>query len=109
MSKYHVCKDDIVKVNAGNFKGQEATVKAILPKKNRVVLELNQKDAADLKIGNRTVKKSQANPNGGLVQRSVSVQVSNVALTEESKKAREARVAEFRAKKAAAKSADGVK
>ena len=107
MSKYHVCKDDIVKVNAGNFKGMEATVKAILPKKNRVVLEL--KDTADLKIGNRTVKKSQANPNGGLVQRSVSVQVSNVALTEESKKAREARVAEFRAKKAAAKSADGVK
>jgi ribosomal protein L24 len=32
MSKYHVCKDDIVKVNAGNFKGMEATVKAILPK-----------------------------------------------------------------------------
>ncbi|MBQ9804848.1 MAG: hypothetical protein IJW35_08400 [Lentisphaeria bacterium] len=87
-------------VNAGNFKGAEATVTAILPAKERVVLELTKGES---KLGKRTVKKSKANPNGGLIERAVSVAVSNVALTEECKKAKlEAKNAR-RAAKAAAK------
>ena len=35
----------------------------------------------------KTVKKSQANPNGGLVERSVSVHISNVKKKEEVKDA----------------------
>ena len=55
------------------------------------------------KLGKRTVKKSKANPNGGLVERSVSVAISNVALTDECKQAKlEAKNAR-RAAKAAAK------
>lgn len=76
--KYHVKKGDKVLVNAGNYKGDEATVAAVLTKKNRVVLELTNKQ--DREIGKRTVKKSKINPNGGLVERSVSVHVSNVNL-----------------------------
>ena len=76
MKKYHVKKGDTVVVNAGNFKGEEATVAAILTKKDRVVLNLA--NAAAAKMGKRTIRKSQANPNGGLVERSVSVHVSNV-------------------------------
>ena len=75
MKKYHVKKDDKVVVNSGNFRGEKATVVAVLTKNDRVVLKL---DKGDANLGKRTVKKSKANPNGGLVERAVSVHVSNV-------------------------------
>ncbi len=76
MKTYHVKKGDKVYVNAGNWKGEEAVISAVLSKNDRVVLQFaTQKDR---QIGKRTLKKSQANPNGGMVERSVSVHVSNV-------------------------------
>ena len=75
MKKYHVKKDDQVVVNSGNYRGEKATVVAVLTKNDRVVLKL---DKGDAKLGKRTIKKSKANPNGGLVERAVSVHVSNV-------------------------------
>ena len=75
MKKFHVKKGDKVLVNAGKFKGEEATIVAMLTKKDRVVLELDKKDH---EMGKRTIKKSKLNPNGGQVERSVSVHVSNV-------------------------------
>ena len=75
MKKYHVKKDDKVVVNSGNFRGEKATVVAILTKNDRVVLKL---DKGDANLGKRTVKKSKANPNGGMIERAVSVHVSNV-------------------------------
>ena len=79
MNKYHVKKGDKVVVNSGAWKNEEATVKVILPKKDRVVLELTNMTAEKQeRIGRRTIKKSKTNPNGGLIERSVSVHVSNV-------------------------------
>ena len=79
MKKYHVKKGDKVVVNTGVFKGEEATIAAVLTKNDRVVLEFAKlSEAKAASIGMRTVKKSQANPNGGRVARSVSVHVSNV-------------------------------
>ena len=76
MKKYHLKKGDKVVVNSGNFKGEEATIAAILTAKDRVVLSFtSNKDRA---IGKKTIKKSKLNPNGGMVERSVSVHVSNV-------------------------------
>lgn len=75
MKKYHVKKNDQVVVNSGNFRGEKATVVAVLTKNDRVVLKL---DKGDANLGKRTVKKSKANPNGGLIERAVSVHVSNV-------------------------------
>ena len=75
MKKYHVKKDDKVVVNSGNFRGEKATVVAVLSKNDRVVLKL---DKGDANLGKRTVKKSKANPNGGMIERAVSVHVSNV-------------------------------
>ena len=76
MKKYHVKKGDKVVVNSGNFKGEEATIAAILTAKDRVVLSFtSNKDRA---IGKKTIKKSKLNQNGGMVERSVSVHVSNV-------------------------------
>ncbi|MCQ2353113.1 MAG: KOW motif-containing protein [Victivallaceae bacterium] len=101
MKKYHVCKGDSVKVIAGNFKGAEATIKAMLSDKDRVVLEIAGE--APCKLGKRTLKKSRTNPNGGMVERSVSVHVSNVALTEAGKKAKAEAKAARDAKKDGAK------
>lgn len=72
---YHVKKGDRVQVISGVWKGEEAEVAAILPKKDRVALTMSK---TTLEIGNKTVKRSQENPNGGLVPRSFSVHVSNV-------------------------------
>jgi len=78
MKKYHVKKGDKVVVNSGNYKGEEATITVVLTAKDRVVLSFtSNKDRA---IGKRTIKKSKLNPNGGMVERSVSVHVSNVNL-----------------------------
>ena len=76
---YHVKKGDLVKVISGDWKNHSGKIVAILKKKDRVVLELDDlPDAQKNEIGKRIVKKSPANPKGGLVERSVSVHVSNV-------------------------------
>ena len=96
MKKYHVKKGDKVVVNAGNYKGENATVKAIIAKTDRVVLELA---GGETKLGKRTVKKSREYPNGGMIDRAVSVHVSNVALTPEAAQAKlEAKTARRAAK-----------
>jgi len=79
MKTYHIKKGDKVIVNSGKWKGEEATVSVVLTPKDRVVLELANVTAKKReRFGKKTVKKSQANPNGGLIERSVSVHVSNV-------------------------------
>jgi len=79
MKKYHVKKGDDVVVNIGEWAGKEGKILAILPKKDRVVLELaGLTEQEKNRIGKKTVKKSKQNPNGGLIERSISVHVSNV-------------------------------
>jgi large subunit ribosomal protein L24 len=71
MQKYHVKKGDSVLVITGVHKGKEAKIAAILPKKERVVLE-------GISSGKmKTVKRTQENQ-GGLVERAVSTHISNV-------------------------------
>lgn len=77
--KYHVKKGDKVKVISGNWKGETATILAVLNQKDRVVLEASEFSAGKRNsIGKKTIKKSAENPSGGLIERSVSVHVSNV-------------------------------
>lgn len=90
MKTYHVKKGDKVVVNSGKWKGEEATISAVLTAKDRVVLELTNVTAKKReRFGKKTVKKSQANPNGGLVERSVSVHVSNVNPVKDEKAAKD--------------------
>ena len=78
--RYHVKKGDIVEVISGEWKSEYGKVIAVLKKKDRVVLEMQgiPQDKLSERLGKRTLKKSQANPKGGLVERAVSVHVSNV-------------------------------
>ncbi len=77
--RYHVKKGDLVEVVSGVWKKESGKILAVLKKKDRVVLEMQgltpEKQGA---IGKRTVKKSPKTPQRGLVERAVSVHVSNV-------------------------------
>lgn len=77
---YHVKKNDIVEVITGSWKGKTAKIVAMIKKTDRVVLEIQNPTENDTEriTKKRTMKKSAANPNGGLVDRPVSVHVSNV-------------------------------
>jgi len=80
-TKYHVKKGDSVEVISGNWKGEEATIVAVLNKKDRVVLELgNMTPEKQKRAGRKTVKSTGENQQSGLVDRAVSVHVSNVKL-----------------------------
>lgn len=78
IKRYHVKKGDEVKVITGDAKGKVGTIGAILPKKDRVVVRFSEDIRKELKLGTRTVRKSNANPNGGVVDREYSTHVSNV-------------------------------
>ncbi len=77
---YHVKKNDMVEVISGSWKGKTAKIVAVIKKNDRVVLEIQNPTANDTARieRKRTIKKSPANPNGGLTDRAVSVHVSNV-------------------------------
>ena len=78
--KYHVKKGDTVEVIREKKKKESGKIVAVLKKKDRVVLEMQgiPQEKLSERLGKRTLKKSQANPKGGLVERAVSVHVSNV-------------------------------
>jgi large subunit ribosomal protein L24 len=71
--KFHVKKDDVVRVISGSQKGAEGKVLQVLRKKNRVIVE-----------GVRLVKKAQRptqeNPKGGFQEKEGSIHISNVKL-----------------------------
>ncbi len=77
--KYHVKKGDAVEVISGVWKGESAKIIAVAKKKDRVILEMQGlSPEKQERIGRRTVKKTPNSPKGGLVERAVSVHVSNV-------------------------------
>ncbi len=90
MKKYHVKKGDHIIVNAGKWKGEEATISAVLTAKDRVVLDFKALSPQKKEqLGRKTVKKSSQNPEGGLVERTASVHVSNVTLLTDAGKGNE--------------------
>ena len=72
MSTMKIKKGDTVKVIAGKDNNAEGKVLSVDVKNNKVLVE-------GVNMITKHAKPSQANPNGGLVERSVSVHVSNVA------------------------------
>ncbi len=66
-------KGDTVQIIAGKDKGQEGKVLSVNPKTNRVVVE-------GLNMVTKHTKPSQANPNGGIVEKEAPIDISNVML-----------------------------
>ena len=75
MRHFHVKKDDEVVVIAGRAIGQRGKVLRVIGKKERAVVE-------GLHMMKRHTKKSQAHPQGAIIEREGSVHISNLMLAE---------------------------
>ena len=72
-------KGDKVQVIAGRDKGTVGEVKAVLPRSNRVIVE-------GVNVVKKHEKPSQANPDGGIFNKEMPINASNVKLDEGKKK-----------------------
>lgn len=72
-------KGDKVQIIAGDDKGVVAEVVAALPKSNRVIVE-------GVNVVKKHQKPSNANPDGGIVNKEMPIDVSNVKKVETKKK-----------------------
>ncbi len=71
--KFHVKKDDMVKIIAGKEKGKTGKVLRVFPAKGRVVVE-------SLNVIKRHTRPTQLNPEGGIIEKEAPMSVSNVML-----------------------------
>ena len=71
MSK--IKKEDTVKVISGSYKGQTGRVLKILTKNNRALVE-------GINKAKKHMRPTQENPQGGIVEKELSIHLSNLAL-----------------------------
>ena len=71
---------DEVKVISGHYKGTVSTVKEVFPKENKVIVE-------GVNMVKKSLKPSQANPEGGIVEKEAKNDASNVMLYDKKAKA----------------------
>src|SRR3989442_703119 len=68
---FHVRKDDVVEVIAGDHQGERGKILKVIPKRNLVVVE-------GINMVFRHVRPSKKNPQGGRLQKEAPIQLSNV-------------------------------
>ena len=73
VNKLHVKKDDLVMVIAGKDKGKTGKVLRVIPDKGRVLVE-------NLNIIKRHTRPTQANSEGGIIEKEAAIAISNVQL-----------------------------
>ncbi|MHB1137830.1 MAG: 50S ribosomal protein L24 [Microthrixaceae bacterium] len=66
-------KGDRVRVLTGKYRGKEGEVMSVLPKKNKVVIE-------GINVAKRHQKPTRAMQQGGIIDKVMPIDVSNVAL-----------------------------
>jgi large subunit ribosomal protein L24 len=77
--KFHVKKGDQVEVISGNFQGSQGKILAVMPSKQRVLVE-------GVRIIKKHLRKSQDNPSGKIAEREGPIHISNVKLIDREKK-----------------------
>ena len=75
MAKFHIKKDDTVKVISGESKGEEGKVLEVYPTKNRALVE-------GVNMVKRHTKPNATHPNGGIVEQEATIQLSNLMLVD---------------------------
>ena len=75
MAKFDFKKGDTVEIIAGDDKGTKATVLAVMPKKNKVIVE-------GCKIAKKAIKPTEENTKGGHINKEMPIDVSNVRKVE---------------------------
>jgi len=73
--KLKIRKGDLVKVIAGDSKGQQGKITEIIIDKNRAVIE-------GVNMISKHTKPNAANPNGGIVKKEAAIHISNLALVD---------------------------
>lgn len=73
---FHVRKDDVVEVVAGDHQGERGKVLRVLPKRGKVVVQ-------GINMVFRHVKPSRKNPQGGRLQKEAAFNISNVMPVDE--------------------------
>ncbi len=71
--KLNIRKGDVVKVIAGDSKGQQGKVLEVITKTDRVLVEATN-------MVSKHTKPNAANPNGGIVKMEAPIHISNVML-----------------------------
>lgn len=79
--KLKLKKDDVVRVIAGNDKGKEGRILVVYPEKMRVLVE-------GVNVRKRHLRPSKAAPEGGIIEREMSIHYSNVMLLQGGKPTR---------------------
>ncbi len=75
MAKFHIKKDDTVKVITGEYRGDEGKVLEVYPDKNKALVE-------GVNIVKRHTKPNATHPNGGIVEKEAPVHISNLVLVD---------------------------
>lgn len=75
MAKLKIKTGDLVKVIAGNSKGQEGKVQKVFIDKNKVIVE-------GVNMISKHQKPNAANPQGGIVKKEAPIHVSNLMLVD---------------------------
>ena len=75
MYKIRLKKGDEVVVTTGKYKGQTGKITATHPKENKVTVE-------NINVVKRHVKPTQQNPQGGIIEKTKPLPVSNVAVVD---------------------------
>ena len=73
MGKLKIKSGDTVKVIAGDHKGSEGKVLEVLRDKNKAIVE-------GVNMVKKHMKPSAQNPQGGIVEKEASIQISNLSL-----------------------------
>jgi large subunit ribosomal protein L24 len=73
MGKLSVKKGDKVLVISGKDRGKQGKILRCFPKEERVIVE-------DANVAKKTVKPTQSNPQGGIIDRENPIHISNVQL-----------------------------
>ncbi|HEX4645245.1 MAG TPA: 50S ribosomal protein L24 [Verrucomicrobiae bacterium] len=71
MNRLHVKKGDDVVVIAGAERGKRGKIIAVMPKKQRVIVE-------GVQMIKKHMRKNQNNPQGAIIEREGTIHVSNV-------------------------------
>jgi large subunit ribosomal protein L24 len=75
MNRLHVKKGDEVVVIAGAERGKRGKIIAVMPKKQRVIVE-------GVQMIKKHMRKNQNNPQGAIIEREGTIHVSNVMSAE---------------------------
>ncbi|MFT5753533.1 MAG: large subunit ribosomal protein L24 [Flavobacterium sp.] len=73
MTKLKVKSGDLVRVIAGDHKGEEGKIVTILREKNKAIVE-------GVNMVSKHTKPSATNPQGGIVKKEAAVHISNLSL-----------------------------